>query len=174
MRMGMVLRHALAVLVLPGTVAVLVPWWIARSRGVTLGLPGSAPAVAVAAAGFVVLTLGVVLFLGCFRRFDQEGRGTLAPWDPPGRLVVRGPYAYVRNPMISGVMLVLVGEALLLRSPAHLVWAGAFFLINAIYIPAVEEPGLRRRFGEAYERYAREVPRLVPRLRPFRAGPPSS
>ncbi len=165
------IRHAVAVVLLPGTVLVLVPWWIARARGTTLTLPGSAPAIAETAAGVAFLVLGALLFVACFRRFDVEGGGTLAPWDPPSRLVVRGPYAYVRNPMISGVLLALLGEALLLRSAAHLEWVATFFLINAIYMPLLEEPGLRRRFGEEYERYAAHVPRLLPRLRPWRPDP---
>ena len=97
----------------------------------------------------------------------MEGKGTLAPWDPPRRLVVRGPYAYVRNPMISGVVFVLFGEALLLLSRPHLEWALLFLLINAVYIPLLEEPLLRERFGDEYREYSRHVPRLMPRLTPW-------
>jgi protein-S-isoprenylcysteine O-methyltransferase Ste14 len=165
-----VLRHLLAVAVLPLTMAVLVPLWLARREGVTpspaetvLGLGGQA-------IGLVVMMVGLALFASSLRRFAIEGHGTLAPWDPPRQLVVRGPYRYVRNPMISGVLLVLVGEALVLRSRAHAVWALTFFAINATYIPLVEEPGLERRFGESYRRYRRHVPRLVPRLRPWSDG----
>jgi protein-S-isoprenylcysteine O-methyltransferase Ste14 len=70
--------------------------------------------------------------------------------------------------MISGVILMLVGEGLVLRSTPHLLWAGIFFIINAIYIPLLEEPRLRSRFGADYEEYRKAVPRLVPRLRPWR------
>jgi protein-S-isoprenylcysteine O-methyltransferase Ste14 len=91
----------------------------------------------------------------------------LAPWDPPRRLVVRGPYRYVRNPMISGVVLVLFGEALVLLSRPHLWWALVFLGINAVYIPLVEEPMLADRFGGDYQEYRRNVPRLLPRLRPW-------
>jgi protein-S-isoprenylcysteine O-methyltransferase Ste14 len=69
--------------------------------------------------------------------------------------------------MISGVLLVLVAEALLLRSRSHFVWASAFFAINAVYIPLLEEPDLEQRFGESYREYRRHVPRLLPRLRPW-------
>ena len=82
-------------------------------------------------------------------------------------LVVSGSYAYVRNPMISGVILILIAEAMLLRSFSHLEWAGLFFVINAIYIPLLEEPMLRARFGEEYEVYTQHVPRLIPRIRPY-------
>jgi protein-S-isoprenylcysteine O-methyltransferase Ste14 len=70
--------------------------------------------------------------------------------------------------MISGVVLLLFGEALVLLSRPHLEWALLFFLINAVYIPLLEEPLLRDRFGEEYREYCRHVPRLVPRVRPWR------
>ena len=102
------------------------------------------------------------------RRFIREGRGTLAPWDPPQHLVVAGAYAHVRNPMISGVVLLLVAESLILGSLPHLQWTGFFLLLNAVYSPLLEEPGLRLRFPDEYRRYSHNVPRLIPRLRPWR------
>lgn len=166
--MGWLVRQAFAILVLPVTVTVLVPLWIARSRGTAVSLPASLPGWLVAAGGALLLVAGGALFLGCVVRFGRDGRGTLAPWDPPRKLVVSGPYAHVRHPMISGVILILLAEAMLLRSLPQLQWAGLFFLINAIYIPLLEEPLLRARFGEEYEEYCAHVPRLVPRLRPYR------
>ena len=162
-----ILRQLIAIAVLPFTVAVLIPVWLARQNGIALGI-GSGPAQVLAqAAGLCLLAAGGCLFFGSLRRFVTEGRGTLAPWDPPRRLVVRGPYRYMRNPMISGVVLVLFGEALLLLSRSHLVWALIFLGINSVYIPLLEEPGLARRFGEGYREYCRHVPRLLPRLRPW-------
>jgi protein-S-isoprenylcysteine O-methyltransferase Ste14 len=102
--------------------------------------------------------------------FASVGRGTLAPWDPTRRLVVRGPYRHVRNPMISGVLSILLGEAALLGSFPLLAWFGVFFAANAIYMPLVEEPGLERRFGDDYRTYKRNVPRWVPRRKPWAAG----
>ncbi|HXZ85115.1 MAG TPA: isoprenylcysteine carboxylmethyltransferase family protein, partial [Myxococcota bacterium] len=147
------LRHALAVLALPFAVAVLVPLWIARRFAVSLAFPDSFLGSLGVAAGLAVLGVGVTLFVASLRRFADEGQGTLAPWDPPRALVIRGPYRYVRNPMISGVIAVLLGEALLLRSLPHAVWALFFTALNLVYIPLVEEPGLERRFGDAYRRY---------------------
>jgi protein-S-isoprenylcysteine O-methyltransferase Ste14 len=162
------LRHLLAVAILPFSVTVLIPVWLARRNGVALA-PGTAPPEMLAqAAGLGLMALGLVLFGASLRRFDREGSGTLAPWDPPRRLVVRGPYAYVRNPMISGVVFVLLGEALLLLSRPHLEWALIFLLINAVYIPLLEEPLLLDRFGDEYREYCRHVPRLVPRISPWR------
>ena len=166
-----VLRHALAIAVLPFTMAVLVPVWLARREDVSLTRAASASGLLVQVCGLVLLALGLTLFVASLRRFAAEGRGTLAPWDPPRELVVLGPYRYVRNPMISGVLLVLLGEALVLRSQPHLGWAAIFFAINAIYIPLLEEPDLEGRFGDRYREYCRHVPRLLPRLRPW--SPPS-
>ncbi|HUL02791.1 MAG TPA: isoprenylcysteine carboxylmethyltransferase family protein [Gemmatimonadales bacterium] len=134
-------------------------------------LGDSAGALALQGGGLVVLALGLLLFFSSLRRFAGEGEGTLAPWDPPRRLVVRGPYRFVRNPMISGVVLILGAEAMLLESLPHAAWTFIFAGINLIYIPLVEEPGLRRRFGDAYREYCRHVPRLLPRLRPW--SPPA-
>ena len=146
--------------------AVLIPLWLARRNGTVLGL-GAGLAVAIQALGVGLLAVGLVLFVASLRRFATEGEGTLAPWDPPRRLVVRGPYRYVRNPMISGVVLVLFGEAAVLLSRPHLSWALLFLGINAVYIPLLEEPLLAARFGDAYRTYRRHVPRLLPRWRPW-------
>jgi protein-S-isoprenylcysteine O-methyltransferase Ste14 len=161
------LRHLLAIAVLPLTVTVLVPVWIARRFGVGLALGSSAGEVALQLLGIAVFGVGLLLFLASLRRFATEGKGTLAPWDPPRELVVRGPYRFVRNPMISGVVFLLWGEALVLLSVPHGVWAGAFLALNLVYIPLVEEPQLERRFGEPYREYRRHVRRFLPRLRPW-------
>jgi protein-S-isoprenylcysteine O-methyltransferase Ste14 len=164
-------RHLLAIAVLPVTVTIVVPLWIKRRSGVPFGFGHGPSALALQLAGAAVLTLGLVLFTASLRRFATEGRGTLAPWDPPRVLVVRGPYRWVRNPMISGVIFILFGEAFMLRSLAHLGWAAAFLAINLIYIPLLEEPQLEDRFGESYRHYCRHVPRVFPRLRPWTARP---
>jgi protein-S-isoprenylcysteine O-methyltransferase Ste14 len=161
------LRHAVAVAVLPFTMAVLVPLWLARRNGITLDVASSPAAVLLQVGGIALPVVGLILFVACLRRFATSGRGTLAPWDPPRELVLVGPYRYVRNPMISGVLLVLAGEALVLRSRPHLLWACTFLVVNAVYIPLWEEPALERRFGERYRAYCRHVPRLLPRPRPW-------
>lgn len=163
-------RHAFAILVLPFTVVVVVPIWIAGRWDVTLAWPASAGGWPLFGLGVVPLLSGAALFAACLMRFATEGDGTLAPWDPPARLVVSGPYAHVRNPMISGVVLLLVGEAMMLRSDAHAAWAVTFAAVNAVYLPLLEEPGLRRRFGAAYDEYASHVPRLIPRATPWRGS----
>ena len=104
--------------------------------------------------------------------FVRVGRGTLAPWDPTATLVVQGPYRHVRNPMISGVLFLLLGEAVLLGSWPLVAWFAAVAAVNAVYLPLVEEPGLVSRYGADYERYREAVPRWVPRLRAWKAAQP--
>ena len=141
-----ILRHLLAIGLLPGVVTLLVPALIVSGDEVAwwpLGLLGA-----------VLIALGLVLIAQTVALFATVGDGTLAPWDPTARLVVRGPYRRVRNPMISGVLCVLLGEALLFGSLALLAWWAVVFAVNAVYFPLVEEPGLRRRFGADYEAYS--------------------
>ena len=165
--MTWIFRHLFALAVLPFTVAVVIPVWLARRNAVSLALAQTSAQVALQACGVAILGLGLSLFSASLRRFIREGRGTLAPWDPPRHLVVAGAYRFVRNPMISGVLLVLIGEALLLLSWPHVMLALIFFVINAIYIPLIEEPRLAVRFGESYREYCRHVPRLLPRWPPW-------
>jgi protein-S-isoprenylcysteine O-methyltransferase Ste14 len=159
-----VLRQILSILLLPTVVTVVVPYSIASSRPLP-AWPGDALGIAAVIGGVCLLAVGLGLVGTTVWQFATVGRGTLAPWDPPKHFVVTGLYRHVRNPMISGVLLVVLGEALVLRSTAVLTWAVAFFAINATYIPLLEEPGLERRFGEEYREYKKNVPRWVPRLR---------
>ena len=120
--------------------------------------------------GLALVLSGLRLWLQTIRLFVEIGEGTLAPWDPPRNFVVRGPYRRVRNPMISSLGFILLGEAALLGSSSVLVFFAGFALTNAIYIPLVEEPGLLRRFGDRYRAYRRAVPRWIPRRRPWPPG----
>lgn len=153
-----VLRHARAIGALPFSAAVIVPATLLASseQDVELTLPR-------AIAATPLLAAGLALFVATNRLFARDGEGTLAPWDPPSRLVVRGPYRRLRHPMITGVACVLLGEATLFGSRSLLVWFACFVAVNAAYLPLVEEPRLIRRFGEDYERYREQVPRWLPR-----------
>jgi len=143
---------------LPGTVAIVIPALV-----VWLGGADIEPVTAVI--GVLLIAIGLALVAWTMRLFLSVGRGTLAPWDPTSRLVVRGPYRHVRNPMITGVATILAGEALFFRSWGIAIELAVFVVLNAIYFPLVEEPGLRRRFGADYEEYRERVPRWLPRVR---------
>ena len=160
------LRHLLAIALLPVVATVVVPSLIVGDADIGWGLP-SGVAVLPVVLGTGVIAIGLLLMVRTVVLFARVGRGTLAPWDPTSHLVVLGPYRYVRNPMISGVLFILLGEAALLGSVPQLIWAAIFFAANAVYMPLVEEPGLARRFGEEYETYRAHVPRWLPRLRPW-------
>ena len=167
--MLMLLRHLVAIAALPFVMTVVIPVWLARRDHVGLSVAPTVPLMLVQLVGLVLILVGIALFASTLRRFATEGKGTLAPWDPPRKLVVHGPYRYVRNPMISGVLIVILGEALVLLSKSHFWWFVTFFAINAVYIPLLEEPLLQSRFGDSYTEYRRHVPRLIPRLTPWQA-----
>jgi protein-S-isoprenylcysteine O-methyltransferase Ste14 len=161
-----VLRHLRAIALLPAVATIAVPAALVllTDEGAGWGLGGALAALPIAL-GAALLACGIALFAWTVGLFAGAGEGTLAPWDPTRRLVVLGVYRHVRNPMISGVLLVLLGEAALLGSWPVLAWAAVFFVANATYIPLVEERGLERRFGEEYRVYRRNVPAWIPRAR---------
>ena len=118
--------------------------------------------------GIAIFFAGLLLVVSTIRLFSKLGNGTLAPWDPTSKMIITGPYAYVRNPMITGIVLILLGEALMLFSWAIALWTVIFLIINMFYFALSEEPGLRKRFGQEYEEYSRNVPRYIPRLTPWK------
>jgi protein-S-isoprenylcysteine O-methyltransferase Ste14 len=113
-------------------------------------------------AGLVIGTLGAVLALWCVFTFAFVGRGTPAPFDPPRRLVERGPYRLLRNPMYVGATLALAGAALLYRSLALLGFCALFLAVCHLFVVLYEEPALRHRFGEEYAAYCARVRRWGP------------
>src|SRR5436190_3417542 len=113
--------------------------------------------------GLVVVVLGAGLALWCILTFAFVGKGTPAPFDPPRRLVVRGPYRMVRNPMYIGAALALAGAALFYGSWALLWYCVGFALITHLFVVAYEEPTLRATFGDAYDRYCQRVHRWWPK-----------
>jgi len=154
-------RHARAIGVLPFTVTVVVPaalLALTDPAGIGWGI-----AWLTLTAGAALIATGLALVVWTIGLFGTEGDGTLAPWDPTSRLVVRGPYRYVRNPMILGVCCIVAGEAVLFGSVAVAAWLATVAALNAAYMPLVEEPGLEQRFGEDYARYKQAVPRWLPR-----------
>ena len=114
-------------------------------------------------AGVVVGASGAVLALWCIVTFTVIGRGTPAPFDPPRRLVVVGPYRLVRNPMYIGAGLALAGAALFYESWALLGYGAVFALVMHLFVVVYEEPTLRATFGADYVRYCERVRRWWPR-----------
>lgn len=160
-------KHLRAILLLPGLATVIIPGLVIyRTRQVKIGWSLPFPWLLLPPlVGILFTGLGLLLLVKTIGLFMTVGRGTLAPWQPPQRLVVRGIYRQARNPMISGVFSVLLGEAIFLGSWPLAWWALLFALANSLYIPLLEEPGLARRFGKDYMRYKQQTPRWIPRLR---------
>jgi protein-S-isoprenylcysteine O-methyltransferase Ste14 len=154
------LRSLLWAILLPGIVAGYVPWTVFGVRDVVLdpSRPGHLLGLALIAAGTLLLFL-------CIVDFARIGRGTLSPVDPPTRLVVRGLYRYVRNPMYLSVTAILLGEVILTRSRGLAAYWAVWFLLVNVFVMGYEEPTLRRQFGKSYEEYTRQVGRWIPALR---------
>jgi protein-S-isoprenylcysteine O-methyltransferase Ste14 len=113
-------------------------------------------------AGMIITVIGAAIALWCVFTFAFIGKGTPAPFDPPRRLVIRGPYRFVRNPMYIGAGIALAGAALFYGSLPILIYAGLFLLATHLFVVLYEEPTLRRTFGSDYERYCRQVRRWWP------------
>jgi len=154
--------------ILPFTVLLIVPagilWATGFRIGWGLGLPWDA---VVVLAGSVLMGNGLYYLFMTIWLFINIGKGTLAPWSPTKKLVIIGPYRHVRNPMIASVIMILLGESIAFGSAWIFVWFLIFFGINHIYFGYSEEPGLEKRFGEEYIIYKKNVPRWIPRLRPW-------
>lgn len=144
-------RALLAFLALPGVVALAVPVWIV--------LHGQA--IVVHPVGVVPLLGGFAALLWCVRDFYVSGKGTLAPWHPPEKLVVVGLYRYSRNPMYVAVTLMLSGWALTYASMNLLVYAAFVLLAFHLRIVLGEEPWLARRYGSDWDLYKSRVPRWL-------------
>ncbi len=163
------LRHIASIVALPGVVTIVVPIVLIDAIGYPQSVNWPFPwGVFSALLGLAFLGVGLWLMAATIRLFADAGEGTLAPWDPPQRLVVQGVYSRVRNPMISGTCSVLLGEALLTESAPIFGWLVFFVLLNLIYIPLLEEPALARRFGDDYVRYRQHVPRWIPQWRSWK------
>lgn len=157
----LLLRSVFFAFVLPGTVTVLIPYWIISSRGTGTFLNHQA----LRYFGLPLMVIGAAGLLWCIWEFFSEGRGTLAPVDPPKHLVLRGPYRYVRNPMYASVVTILLGESILFMSIRVLIEIAVFIALAYLFVAFYEEPVLRRQFGESYEKYLQTVGRWIPRSR---------
>ena len=115
--------------------------------------------------GLTLVVLGITLAILCVLTFAVIGKGTPAPFDPPRRLVMAGPYRFVRNPMYIGAGLALFGAAIFYRSLALALYAAVFVIITHLFVMLYEEPHLRRVFGQPYDDYLKTVHRWIPTWR---------
>lgn len=159
-RLPAALGSLLFLVVAPGVVAGLIPWWLTGWE-LEEPLPLWAPLRVV---GAVLIAVGVVALLDSFRRFVVEGLGTPAPVAPTEELVVTGLYRYVRNPMYVAVAATILGQALLLGQVELFAYGAVFVAVVAAFVHWYEEPTLARTYGEQYEEYRRAVPAWIPRL----------
>ena len=154
----LLLKNLLFTVLVPATVAVYIPLRVLggleRIRGMSWR--------AVQSLGLTPLVLGVALYAWCVWNFAVVGRGTPAPVDAPKVLVTLGPYRHLRNPMYLGVLLLVLGEALLVGSRSILLYSGVLSFFFHPFILLVEEPVLRRQFGTSYDDYCTAVRRWVP------------
>jgi protein-S-isoprenylcysteine O-methyltransferase Ste14 len=153
-------------LIAPGTVAGLVPWWISRWH-IRAPLLHFSPSRWL---GVLLILAGVPLLLDSFARFALKGLGTPAPIFPTRHLVISGLYCYVRNPMYLAVVAVILGQGLLFGDVRVLEYALISWLAAYLFVVFYEEPTLRRTFGAEYEVFRANVPRWIPRLSAWRGA----
>jgi protein-S-isoprenylcysteine O-methyltransferase Ste14 len=160
-------RHLISFLIAPVTMTVVIPLSIATSTGVRAPDLTSPARIGLAIIGGLMIVVGLGLFVWTNTLFDRTGKGTLGIGEllgEPVHLVVRGPYRHVRNPMITGVVCILLAEAAITAATPLLLWAVAFFAVVAVFIRGWEEPHLVKRYGAEYVEYRRNVPAWIPQL----------
>jgi len=143
--------------ILPVTVLVIIPLYVERDLDIKH--------IWVFVIGLIIISVGLAVMVMTISLFARIGKGTLAPWSPPKKLVTVGIYGHVRNPMILGVLTVLIGESIALMSITIGLWTLIFFFSNNLYFRLSEEPDLKKRFGDMYTEYKKNVPRWIPRLK---------
>ncbi len=154
------IRNLVFTILQPGIVAGLIPYWILGNNVNDIfvqhllhrGLHYS---------GAIIFVIGFVIMLWCIISFAVQGGGTLSPVDPTKRLVVAGFYKFSRNPMYVGVILILIGEAIFFQSVDLWIYSLFVFIVFNIFTILVEEPRLRKDFGEEYKRYCKKVRRWI-------------
>jgi len=154
-------------LILPVIFTVIVPSIFILKFNNYLLAPNSVISGFMLAVGIFLILLGLGFVVYTNKSFLKVGKGTLAPWDPPKKLVVSDLYRYVRNPMISGLSTIILGESMIFTSIELFGFFIFVVIFNHIYFVYSEEPGLTERFGNEYTEYKKNVPRWIPRLTPW-------
>jgi protein-S-isoprenylcysteine O-methyltransferase Ste14 len=145
----------------PGTVAGVIPWWITGWRAGP-PFPGG---LALRVAGLLMIIGGATVLLESFLRFALRGLGTPAPVFPTRHLVVSGHYRYVRNPMYVAVTAIVLGQALWFASVTLLWYCALVWFSFHAFVILYEEPKLRATYGAEYDAFCRRVPRWIPRIK---------
>ncbi len=164
-KVSAILGSAVFLVLVPGFVAGLVPWWISGWR---LQLPFFGFSV-FRIVGGILLALGIVGLVDSFARFAVQGLGTPAPVAPTKHLVVTGLYRFVRNPMYVSVASAIFGQALVFGNVRLLEYGLLVWLAFHLFVLLYEEPTLRKTYGAEYEAYCGAVPRWIPRLKPWKS-----
>jgi protein-S-isoprenylcysteine O-methyltransferase Ste14 len=160
-------RHLISVLLFPATMTLLIPALIVDWADLRRLDVGSALTVGLVTVGGLLIAAGLAMLVWTVLLFNRVGKGTLGlgkVMGEPVHLVVRGPYRHVRNPMISGVLAILLGEAAVAASGGLLLWFAIFLTFQLLAIRFWEEPHLARRYGSDYLIYRQNVPRWIPRI----------
>jgi protein-S-isoprenylcysteine O-methyltransferase Ste14 len=163
-RLPPVLGSIAFLIVAPGTIAGLIPYWFSQYAMQSPFL-GFEPMRWI---GIALLGLGAVLLIEAFARFALQGLGTPAPIYPTKTLVITGSYRFVRNPIYVAVTSLILGQALILGNLPILVYGLAVWILFHLFVLVYEEPTLKETFGAQYDAYRRGVRRWIPRLTPWR------
>ncbi len=156
------LGSGLFLLLAPGTVAGVVPWWISRWhwQAPLLGIP------IFRLVGSFLIVVSVCGLLDSFARFALQGLGTPAPVFPTRHLVISGLYRHVRNPIYVSVVAAILGQGLLFGNVRIIEYGMLVWLAFHVFVVMYEEPKLLVTFGTEYEVFCAHVPRWLPRLHP--------
>ena len=155
-------------LILPITFVVLIPSIFILKFNNHILSPNLVISEVMLSVGIFLILLGLGFVIYTNKSFFKVGEGTLAPWDPPKKLVLDGLYRYVRNPMIIGLSMIILGESLIFSSIELFGFFLFVVIFNHIYFVYSEEPGLIKRFGKDYIEYKKNVPRWIPRITPWK------
>ncbi len=159
--MNKIIKTFFFMMIGPGSVIVYLPFLLMYF----LGPPNFYKTGQLQYVGLIPVLAGICISLWCFYHFIFFGKGTPVPIDPPKKLVIIGLYRFVRNPMYIGILIILIGEAVLFRSYLLSGYTAGVFCLFHMFIIGYEEPSLKSRFGKEYEDYCSSVPRWIFRLR---------
>ncbi len=157
-RLSLALRNFVFVVLQPGTVAGLVPYIIAKDD---FRNAFSGTFLLHHYLGILIFLTGLFIMLHCVITFAVDGLGTISPADPTKRLVISGLYKFSRNPMYVGIIMILTGEVVFVRSVYLLIYTIVVFILFHLFVKYKEEPRLKRDFGQDYEMYCQTVRRWM-------------